>query len=190
MPGHHTAHVEPVAGEDEFSESAVAALKAEDWHGAYKWAKGWIGGGGGAWIVDPWLVYAVSALMHGQPRTAVHSLDLGLRHWIDAPEDRALLHYVRGTLIRRRLSDPKTARACLEAAVAHAPAWLRADAEQELAACRAEAAASRKRKPSVQRSPDYVGPGTVAGKVPGRQGVRSPGAPPRVWEAVWDVLAR
>jgi len=46
-----------------------------DWHRAYEAAKSWIVGGGGAQLPDPWLVYAASALLHGQPRIAVHSID-------------------------------------------------------------------------------------------------------------------
>ena len=63
---------------------------------AHRWAKGWIGQGGGAWIVDPWLVYAASAIMNGQRRNAVHSIDLAgnpsARSWasrrLDATPDR------------------------------------------------------------------------------------------------------
>jgi len=53
---------EPVAPEEEFRRAAVAALEARDWYGAHTAAKGWIVGGGGAWIVDPWLVYVGNAL--------------------------------------------------------------------------------------------------------------------------------
>lgn len=80
-------------------------------------AKGWIGGGGGAWIVDPWLVYVGSALLQGQPRSATHSTDLAVRVWIAEPANRAILRWVRGDVIRRRLNDPKTALEDLTASV-------------------------------------------------------------------------
>jgi hypothetical protein len=66
----------PTDLEHEYRERALRALVAGDWHDAYRWAKGWIGRGGGAWIVDPWLVYAASALLHRQPRSAIHQRPL------------------------------------------------------------------------------------------------------------------
>jgi hypothetical protein len=77
---------DPVAPGAEYRREALAALSADDWHRAYEWAKGWIRGGGGAWILDPWLVYVASSLLQGQPRTAVQSLDLALKHWIVEPD--------------------------------------------------------------------------------------------------------
>jgi hypothetical protein len=98
---------DPVAPVAEFRKEAIAALEAGDWYGSYQWAKGWISSGGGARIVDPWLVYVASALLHGHPRTAVHSTDLALKHWIPEAEDRAILLWIRGDVVRRRLSGSR-----------------------------------------------------------------------------------
>jgi hypothetical protein len=132
---------------------AVASLESGDWHGAYISAKSWIASGGGARIVDPWLVYAASALMHGQPRTAIHSIDIALQHWISAPADRAILHWARGCIVRETLRDPKTAKTDLETAATNAPEWLVARLAAASVACDEEALHSRKRKRSVNDAP-------------------------------------
>jgi hypothetical protein len=80
-----------------------------DWHGAYKWAKGWIGSGAGEQSLEPWLVYVASAIKQSQRRTAVHAVDLALENWIAEAAPRGVLLYVRGEVIRRHLRDPKTA---------------------------------------------------------------------------------
>jgi hypothetical protein len=67
----------PFQVDDEYRELAVESLDQDDWYGAYCWAKGWIGHGG-AGLLDPWLVYVASALIHRRPRTASHSVDLAL----------------------------------------------------------------------------------------------------------------
>jgi hypothetical protein len=175
---------EPAASGAEYRREALAALEADDWHSAYLWAKGWNGRGGGVWIVDPWLVGVASALMRGQPRNAVHALDLALRYWIPERLDRAILRWVRGDVIRRRLNDPKSALADLIAAAQDAPDWLRPTALADRDACANEAGTSRKRKPSVAGSPEYQGPGTVADVVARPDGVRVVGARPAVWDAV------
>lgn len=185
----HNARVEPVAPDDEFRAEAVAALKARDWYAAYQWAKGWIGGGGGAWILDPWLVYAASALLHRQPRNAVHSLDLALEHWIPDRVDRAVLLWARGTVVMRHLSDPKTATPDLVEAAEHAPDWLRAEAAESLDVSRIDAEKSRKRTSSVKPAPSFGGFGSVAETVPQRQSSRQPGIRPPVWDAVEPILS-
>jgi hypothetical protein len=174
---------DPVAPEAEFREEAIAALDAGDWYGSYQLAKGWISGGGGAWIVDPWLVYVASALLNGQPRTAVHSTDLALKHWIPEAEDRAILLWIRGDIVRRRLNDPKTALADLASAAESAPSWLAGQAAVDRRACEIAATSSRKRKPSVGPAPDYKGPGTAAETV-ARPSPHPVGARPAVWDAV------
>jgi hypothetical protein len=179
---------DPVAPGAEYRREALAALAADDWHRAYEWAKGWISSGGGAWIPDPWLVYVASSLLHGQPRTAVHSLDLALKHWIVEPPDRAILLWVRGDVIRRQLKDPKTAIADLAHAAENAPAWLRDTVETDRGACLNEAESSRKRKPSVAEAPDYKGPGTAADTVARPEGQRLAGARPAVWDALLPRL--
>jgi hypothetical protein len=186
--GNHHARVEPVAAEHEFRAQAVAALEARDWYGAYQWAKGWIGGGGGAWIIDPWLVYAASALLHRQPRIAVRSLDLALERWISDQVDRAVLLWARGVVIMRHLSDPKTAMQDLEEAARHAPDWLRLEAATTRDTSLTEAARSRKRKAAVKPAPRYAGPGSVAEKIQGPRVVRRPGTKPPVWDDIRPIL--
>ena len=179
---------EPVAPEETFIRAVIDALEKRDWNDAYASAKWWIGAGGGAWIVDPWLVYAASALLHGQPRNATHSMDLALGVWIPQPANRAILRWVRGDVIRRRLNDPKTALADLAAAADDAPAWLIQRALEDRDACASEAFASRKRKPSVGPAPEYRGPGSTANSVARQVTVRSDGAQPHVWAAVMSCM--
>jgi len=166
----------------ECRDRAVAALRAEDWHQAYEWAKSWIGRGGGAWLVEPWLVYAASAVLHGHPRTAVHSIDLALSHWISDPADRAVLRWVRGCVIRVHLHDPKAALADFEAAHEAAPEWMLERVAEVAIKCRDEAAVSRKRKPAVVNAPDQLKPSTA--RVVPRVAWIAPGSVPTVWDAV------
>jgi hypothetical protein len=174
--------------EETFVSQAIAALNAGDWYDAYSTAKWWIGAGGGAWIVDPWLVYVASALVQGQPRSATHSTDLALRVWIPQPANRAILRWVRGDVIRRRLTDPKTALADLAAAAPAAPAWLMERAVADRDTCAIEARGSRKRKPSVGPAPDYRGPGTTGATVARQVSFRPDGSKPLVWDAVLACL--
>ena len=51
-----------------------------DWHAAYQAAKWWVAQGGGARTPEALLLYTVSAVLHGQPRTGVHSMDVALRN--------------------------------------------------------------------------------------------------------------
>lgn len=64
---------------------SLAGVENSDWRPVYDWTKSWIGWGGGAWIPDSWILYAVSALLQGKTRIAVHSLDLGLGAWLEGP---------------------------------------------------------------------------------------------------------
>lgn len=174
---------QPVA-EAAFRREAVAALDAGDWHGAYLWAKGWIGRGGGAQSTEPWLIYAASGVLHGQPRMAVRSIDLALRHWISASADRAILLSVRGHIVRTLLKDPGAALADLGRAASDAPDWLSAAVRSDYETCGVELASSRRRKPSVAEAPEYEGPGTAAETVATPQTPRLIGGKPPVWEAV------
>jgi hypothetical protein len=158
-------------------------LAADDWHGAYSWAKAWIGSGG-AFIVDPWLAYAASAILHRQPKTAVHSLDLGLKSWIKDERDRAVLRFVRGALVLVHMKDPKTALVDLE--VAELPVWL--DGSAALTRCRAEAPLSKKCKPSVTAAPDYAGSKSLHATVAPSHAKRKPGARSPIWVEVVDKL--
>ena len=141
------ASTSPVEFGSETRRLALEAYDARDWQGIYDWTKSWITSGGGGWFVDAWLLYVVSALLHGQPRTAVHSVDMALRTWIEAPEDRALLLWVRAAVVHRRLRDPKTAQADYTGADERAPSWLRQRVDRDAVECAADAATSRKRKP-------------------------------------------
>ena len=175
---------DPIAADIEYQLRATTALASGDWHGAYLWAKGWIGRGGGAWIVDPWLVYAASALLHRQPRGAIRALDLALGHWIAEASDRAILLWVRGEIVRRRLQDPESAMADLDPAATDAPTWLARDAAASREAGAIEARARRKRKPTIEPAPSYQGPGTAADTVARRESPRPGGTRPSVWDSV------
>jgi hypothetical protein len=163
---------------DDYRTEITACFEAGDWHGAYRWAKGWIGSGGGARTLEPWLVYVASALKENQRRPAVHSCDLALKHWISRRAARGVLLYARGEVIRRHLRDPKTALEDLRAAERMAPNWLRHDAKAALEACEQEAPASRKRKPSVKPAPSFSGWHRLAGSA--RQ--------PPMWERIHEII--
>src|SRR5262249_7561537 len=158
-------------------------LVHDDWHRAYEAAKGWISGGGGARITDPWCVYIASALLHRQPRTAVHSADLALGNWIADSADRAVLLWLRGEVIRRFRNDPKPAQADLDVAQQPAPSWLHDEVAAAAAACRLQATSSRKRKPSVDPAPAYTGdPSTQMFVRPAIDSPRPGGTRPNVWD--------
>ena len=175
---------------DSYPVNAAEALAKRDWYSAYRWAKGWISSGGGAWTLDPWLVYAASALMQRQPRQAIHSLDLALKTWIDAPPDRAILLWARGEILLRWLDDPKTALLDLREAANDAPAWLRADAVASLTASERDAPKSRKPKPSVELRPAYMGDHIDRGVVAPPPGPRSVGGRPVFLGSLLDELRR
>jgi hypothetical protein len=140
---------------ERFRGLACEALAAGRPMVAYDYAQAWISHGG-ARTLGPWLISVAHMLQVGQPRNAVHAADLALENWIGDDSRRAVLRYMRGEVIRRHLRDPKTAEADLEDARERAPVWLRADVQSAAAACREEAVASRKRKPSLAPAPDYV----------------------------------
>ena len=140
---------------ERFRSLACDALAAGRPMAAYDYAQAWISHGG-VRTLGPWLISVAHMLQVGQPLNSVHAADLALKNWIGDDPRRAVLRYVRGEVIRRHLRDPKTAEADLDDARARAPLWLRADAERAANLCREEAAASRKRKPSVGATPDYA----------------------------------
>lgn len=168
----------------ECRDRAVGALAEGDWRGIYDWTKSWIGWGGGAWLPDTWLLYAVSALIHGQPRAAVNSFDLGLKTWLTGAVDRSAIVWCRGMLVWKQLDDPKTALADLETASELLPAWVGADPSDGVQLCRAAARASRKRVPTVQPRPDHVGPGGKLHVVAPPAKARDDGDRPDVWPTV------
>jgi hypothetical protein len=156
---------------------------------AYDNAQAWISHGG-ARTVGPWLVHVAQMLQVGQPRNAVHAADLALRNWIGDDGRRAVVRYVRGEVIRRHLRDPKTAQVDLDYGEAHAPAWLRADAEHAAVVCRDQADVGGKRKPSVGLAPEYIAavnhPDWL--KTPIELDSSIEAEPPFVWREVTRVL--
>jgi hypothetical protein len=178
----------PPAWGEKMRRDALTCLAQGDWHGAYEDAKSWISIGGGAWILDPWLIYVASALLHGQPRQAVHSVDIPLQSWIADPMDRAILHWVRAAIIHRRLRDPKTARADYDRASATAPPWLHGTVLADLDACAQDAERSRKRKASVGPAPEYRGAYAHDIVAPPQENRPPPGSVPAVWDAVLPYL--
>lgn len=172
--------------EESYRDEVTRALQARDAPGAHRWAKGWIGRAEGQWILDPWLVYAASAVLEKQPRMAVRSCDQALRGFIAEAADRAVLRWVRGEVIRARLLDPKTALEDLEVAARDAPDWLRDEAVRSLERARLEAAASRKRKASVDPAPGLQDEHAVIATRPRDR--RPAGQRPPIWDVVVAIL--
>lgn len=168
----------------ECRENALAGVDAEDWRPVYDWTKSWIGWGGGAWIPDTWLLYAVSALLQGQPRGAVHSLDLGIGTWLAGEADRAVLTWCRGAVVMDRLADPKTALLDLEDCHDRLPVWLGQRATARLERCREGAPKSRKRVPSVKPRPTFTGFDHMVGSVAPPVLDRRDGVRPELWARV------
>ena len=165
-------------------DHALTALDNGDWRGVYEWTKSWVGWGGGAWLPDTWLLYAASAMLKRQPKNAVHSLDLGLKTWIEGPADRAVLVWCRGALVWKVLADPKTAVTDLDLAEPHLPAWLEADVATQVARCQQDARVSRKRVPSVKPHPELSVPPFGRGFAAPPVVTRADGARPQVWDNV------
>jgi len=163
---------------------ALAGVAAHEWRDVYGWTKSWIGWGGGAWVPDTWLLYAVSALLEGKPRNAVHSLDLGTRIWLGGAVDRASLTWLRGVIVMDRLNDPKTALVDLEAALSLLPSWLSTGGPERIDRCRDEAGRSRKRVATVQPRPEYVGAEQMAHVVAPAVSNRIDGGEPEAWPVI------
>ena len=144
------------------------------------WSKSWVSQGG-ATAPDAWLGYALSGLLHGQPRTAVHSVDLGLRGWISEPMDRAILYWARRAVVEMKLTDPKTALLDYQAAEAHAPEWLAPIVSSALTSCTQAVGSSLKRKPAVGAAPEYSGAGEFTVEPP--DGAFTVGEKPQLMEA-------
>lgn len=168
----------------ECRDRALAGVAAGDWRPVYDWTKSWIGWGGGAWVPDTWILYAVSALLQGKPCIAVHGIDLGLRVWLEGETDRAALTWLRGTIVMDRLQDPKTALLDLEDSIDLLPIWLTDHAADRLERCRDEATRSRKRVPSVQPRPRHTGSDQMAYVVAPAVDERADGHVPTVWPQV------
>lgn len=165
-------------------QKALDGVHAGDWRPVYDWTKSWIGWGGGAWIPDTWLLYAVSALLQGKPRIGVHGLDLGISTWLDGERDRAVLTFCRGAIVLNVLGDPKCAETDLEAASSNAPEWLRAHATAAHRECQDKAPQSRKRVPSVKPRPDHAPPDWRTETVAPSVVHRADGTQPEIWADV------
>jgi len=169
---------------EECRAKSLAGLDAEDWRPVYDWTKSWIGWGGGAWIPDTWLLYAVSALIQGKPRIAVHSLDLGIGIWLAGEADRATLTWCRGAIVMDRLADPKTALLDLEDCDDLVPQWLTPRSAVRLEKCREDASKSRKRVPSVKPRPLFKGFDHILDSVAPAVVRRRDGEQPELWTRV------
>ena len=177
------------AQDSEYVELVAAHIIDDDWHGVYTRCKGWIGSGGGAGLVDPWLGYVASGLMHGQPRTAIHAVDLALGNWLPRPLDRSVMHWVRSRVVRNYLNDPRTALSDLAISSGNAPSWLRPCIADDASRCEAEAARSRKRKPSVAPAPAFAGSDFASATLAARLLELQPdGSQPLLWEAIRPLL--
>ena len=163
---------------------ALAGVQTRDWRRTHDATKSWVGWGGGAWIPDTWLLYAVSALLKGEPRNAVHALDLGIKTWLEGPTDQALLTWCRGMVVWRVLKDPKTALIDLEHAARFLPAWLGAPIDEVLQRCHNDGSRSRKRRPSVEPRPAHAGSDSLRHVVAPATLERRDGDRPAVWDHV------
>lgn len=123
-------------------------------------------------------------MLHGEGRTAVHACDLALKYWLERPDQRAVLYYVRGEVVRRVLRDPETAQADLDLAAGAAPSWLEVAEAQVL--CRDEALTSRKRRASIEAAPAYAGAEAEVVATPVE--LTSVVEPPPVWAVVHRIL--
>lgn len=151
-------------GEHTYEAQAAAGLAAGDWTTTFEVAKAWVMAGG-AWLPDAWLLRAVSQMLHGEPVAAVRELDLGLRHWVRDPGDRAPLLWARGVLQLRHLADPSGAAPDFDAA------------------CRDRTTAR-----AVAPAPDYDATGVPHDAVGPPDPDHTPGAEPRLWAELCAVL--
>ncbi|RKT82811.1 hypothetical protein SAMN05421805_104285 [Saccharopolyspora antimicrobica] len=171
--------VKPPAPHSSFREACTALLDKGDWYGLYRTAMQWRVAGGGMWTPDAWLMDICSALLHKQPKTAVHCCDMALTTWIDRPLDRRVLQYVRGVLVCDHVGDPIRALDDLAAAT-DGPEWLAELAAGDLKHGQELAARSRVRAPRVGPSPDFTGEHRSEAAPP-EQPVPADGAIPPLW---------
>ena len=163
-----------------YREACLKLLDGADWHGLYQAAMAWRVAGGGMWTPDAWLMDICSALLHKQPKTAVHACDMALRTWIDRPLDRLTMRYLRGVLVLDHVGDPARSVDDLQAAT-QAQAWLAALAIED--ARRAEQASSRSkvRVARVPPSPVFTGEHRAPGIALPAHPVPEDGAMPSLW---------
>jgi hypothetical protein len=137
-------------------DECARLVAADDWYALYRTAMAWRTVAGGSWTPEAWLMDVASALLHRQPKTAVHCCDLALTTWVERPLDRLVLRGVRGVLVRGAVGDPLRAIDDLEAATA-GPGWIADVARAVLALAQEEGARSRVRRPRVGPSPAFTG---------------------------------
>ncbi|MGV9292495.1 hypothetical protein [Amycolatopsis sp. NPDC003676] len=170
-------------------EQCAALLGDGDWHQLYTTAMSWRNDGG-AYLPEAWLMDVCSALLHRQPKTAVHCCDLALQLWVERTGDRAVLHFVRGLLIADHLGDPKSALDDLVLA-ADGPGWL---GGEDLDRVRAAAATSRVRKPRAQPAPGYDRAYrdliSTSPSLPVPEPLPEDGARPELWSRALPYLRR
>ncbi len=173
--------------EPTYEAQAAAGLAAGDWTTTLEAAKAWVMAGG-AWLPDAWLLRAVSQTLHGEPAAAVRELDLGLRHWVQEPGDRAALLWARGVLQLRHLADPCGAAPDFDAAAASAPFWLRRFVVRDQVACSAAACRDRTTERAVPAAPDYDATGVPHDAVAPPDPDHTPGTEPALWAELCAVL--
>ncbi len=174
-------------GEHTYEAQAAAGLAAGDWAATLTAAQSWVMAGG-AWLPDTWLLRAVSQLLHDEPVAAVRELDLGLRHWVRHPGDRAPLLWARGVVQLRHLADPGGAAPDFAAAAAGAPVWLRRFVVRDQVACSAAACRDRRTSRAVPAAPAYDATGVPHDAVAPPDPDHTPGAEPALWAELCAVL--
>jgi hypothetical protein len=176
-------------GESQYETHARAGLETQDWTSLVETAQLWVLDGGGASRPDPWLLRAAGQALNAQPRVAVHELDQGLRHWVEEPQDRALLLWARGSLQLRFLADPVGATKDFNSAALAAPRWMRRLLVRDQVACSAQACRSHQPTGTVGPAPAYDCSSAPHDAVAPPTGDRAPGDEPVLWEQLHEVLA-
>jgi hypothetical protein len=171
-------------------------LDAQDWYGLYKTAMSWRTAGGGSYTPEAWLWDTCSALLHGQPKTAVHACDMALKVWVERPGDRAVLRFVRGAVIAHQVRDPMRALDDLAAAT-QGPDWLIPLASKEHSAATEAAERSKVRKPRVEPCPDFDLPyrelihSSASAPLPeAREPSPTDGEQPATWDHTMTLILR
>jgi hypothetical protein len=143
----------------QLASRAITALAAGDWYGAYVATSTWSTEHSGAWLTDSWLLMAACDVANGHTRGTVHPLHLGLRDYIDRPQDRAILHWARGQLLLSRLADPASALVDLELAGSDGPAWLAPYVADSVTEARREIASNGEppEPANIDQVPSYTG---------------------------------
>jgi hypothetical protein len=177
---------DPITGPDWYRAECARLVAADDWYALYQTAMEWRMVAGGCWTPEAWLMDVASALLHRQPKTAVHCCDMALRTWVERPADRLVLRGVRGVLVRGAVGDPLRAIDDL-AAAAQGPAWIAAVAGPEHALAEQQGARSRVRTPRVGPSPAFTGEHRSA-VAPPEDPMPADGSEPGTWAVLRPLL--